>query len=132
VTYQGASQTSIDAAGLVGAGSRLTAVGGFAFNAFEEPAQGMTVRLFNSLWQVTTCDNPAGVVAQDVVDSTGFYFVWRRGLLSDTAGTSDLLPANVRYAVQLCNGASQRGLKLVDNKLREKEFEQLDFSDILP
>jgi hypothetical protein len=132
VTYGGTTQVSVDSAGLVGAGSRMTAVGGFVFNTATTPGTGMMVRLFNSPAQVSACTVPTNVVAQDVVDETGFFFIWRSGTLSDTAGQTSLLPSGVQYAVQLCNGASQLGpIKTTDSKLHNQEFEQIDFDDLV-
>jgi subtilisin family serine protease len=134
VTYGGASQTSIDAAGIVGAGNRMTAVGGFVFNPYGEPGTSMTVRLFNSLAaaNAASCASTSNVVAQDIVDLTGFYFIWRTGALNDAAGQANLLPSGVQYAVQLCNGATQVGpIKATENKLHNQEFEQVDFDGVM-
>jgi subtilisin family serine protease len=133
VTYGGASQTSIDAAGIVGAGNKMTAVGGFVFDPYGAPGTGQTVRLFDSLAaaSATSCASSANVVAQDVVDATGFYFIWRTGMLNDTQGQQNLLPSGVQYAVQLCNGTAQLGpIKTTDNKLHNQEFEQVDFDGV--
>jgi hypothetical protein len=106
----------------------MTAVGGFVFNPYGVPGTGMTIRLFNSAADATSCGSPVNVVAQDVVDSTGFYFIWRIGTFSDDPGQTNLLPSGVQYAVQLCNGATQLGpIKTTDNKLHNQEFEQVDF-----
>jgi hypothetical protein len=131
VSYGGASQTSIDTAGIVGAGNKMTAVGGFVFNTAATPGTGMTVRLFNNPAQVSACGSSTNVVAQDAVDSTGFYFIWRTGTDSDSMGTTNLLPSGVQYAVQLCNGGTPLGpIKTTDSKLHDKEFVQVDFDDL--
>jgi hypothetical protein len=93
----------------------------------------MTVRLFNNLAaaNATSCASTSNVVAQDVVDLTGFYFIWRTGMLNDTQGQVNLLPSGVQYAIQLCNGTTQVGpIKTTENKLRNQEFEQVDFDGV--
>jgi len=91
------------------------------------------VRLFNSLAaaNATSCASTSNVVAQDVADLTGFYFIWRTGSLNDTQGQANLLPSGVQYTVQLCNGAAQVGpIKTTENKLHNQEFEQVDFDGV--
>lgn len=61
------------------------------------------------------------------MDPSGFYFVWRTGTNQHNVSAPSL-PSGVQYAVQLCSPATgQLGLKLTDSKLRDKEFEEIDF-----
>ena len=91
-------QTIYDAAGLVGAGR-----------------------------SDASCTVDTKLVAQSQVDSNGFYYIWRSGL-NQSSSTAPSLPSGVQYAVQLCNSSTQIGLKTTDNRLRDKELEQVDFN----
>ncbi len=135
VTFGSATQTSIDAAGLVGAGSKMTAVGGFVLTTSGIPQTGDNVRVFKSVAaaQALSCASydPNVVVAQDVVDATGFYFIWRTGSSDNqNAIAPGLLPSDVQYAIQVCNDGSSLGIKTTDSKLHDHEFEQVDFYDL--
>ena len=124
VSFGANVQTATDATGLVGAGKKATAIGGYAFNG-AAPGTGYKVRLFTRMNEAS-CTVDTKLVAQDTVDANGFYYIWRSGV-SQSSSTAPSLPSGVQYAVQLCNGATQIGLKTIDSRLREKEFEQVDF-----
>ena len=124
VSFGANVQTAMDATGLVGAGKKATAIGGYAFNG-AAPGTGYKVRLFTRMNEAS-CTVDTKLVAQDTVDANGFYYIWRSGV-SQSSSTAPSLPSGVQYAVQLCNGATQIGLKTIDSRLREKEFEQVDF-----
>ena len=125
VNFGGNIQTATDATGLVGAGKKATAIGGYAFNNLGAPLSGYAVRIFTKPGYASCTDN-SKLIAQESVDTNGFYYIWRSGL-SQTNTNAPSLPSGVQYAVQLCNGATQVGLKSIDSKLRDKEFEQVDF-----
>jgi hypothetical protein len=117
-------QTASDVTGLVGAGKRTTAIGGYVFKG-ATPGAGYAVRLFAKRSDVSCTDNTKRV-AQDVVDAEGFYFIWRTG--EDQVTVAPNLPSGVQYAVQLCDTAgNQLGLRTTERKLQEREFEQIDF-----
>ena len=118
-------QTIYDAAGLVGAGKKATAVGGYVFDG-ATPGAGYMVRLFTKRSDAS-CTVDTKLVAQSQVDSNGFYYIWRSGL-NQSSSTAPSLPSGVQYAVQLCNSSTQIGLKTTDNRLRDKELEQVDFN----
>ncbi len=116
-TFGSVVQTATDSAGIVGAGSQVTAIGGFVFNLAGTPGTGNIVRVFNNTADAS-CTDSTKLVAQDVVDSSGFYFVRRTGITQHNVSAPSL-PPGVQYAVQLCSPATgQLGLKLTDSKVR--------------
>jgi hypothetical protein len=117
-------QTVSDATGLFAAGKKATAVGGYVFNG-ATAGEGYRIRLFTKRTDAS-CTIDTKLVAQDIVDANGFYYLWRSGS-NQSNMTAPSLPSGVQYAVQLCNGTSQIDLKTTDNKLRDKELEQVDF-----
>ena len=125
VTFGSNVQTATDSAGIVGAGSKTTAIGGYAFNNLGAPLSSYVVRVFNKPSEAS-CTINSKLIAQDIVDANGFYYIWRTG--SDQHIVAPNLPSGVQYAIQLCNGPTQVGLKTTDSKLHEKEFEQVDFN----
>ena len=126
VTFGASSQTATTADGIIGAGSKMSAVGGFVLNGAGTPQSGRTVRVFNQVSQVS-CTNNTNLVAQDVTDANGFYFVFRTGTNQSTWASPNL-PSGVTYAVQLCNaGVQVAPVQTLDHKLGPKEFEEIDF-----
>jgi len=124
VSFGSNIQTVSDSTGLVAAGKKATAVGGYVFDG-AIPGAGYKVRLFTKRSDAT-CTVDTKLVAQDVVDTNGFYYLWRSGS-NQASMTAPSLPSGVQYAVQLCNGSTQVGLNTTDNRLRDKELEQVDF-----
>jgi len=116
-------QTATDAARLIGAGQKVTAIGGYVFNGIGAPGVNDKVRLFTKASDAS-CTVDTKLIAQDVVDATGFYYIWRTGM-NQHNNTAPSLPSGMQYAVQLCSGSSQLGLKMIDSKLGNKEFEQV-------
>jgi MBG domain-containing protein/Big-like domain-containing protein/Kelch motif protein/galactose oxidase-like protein len=125
VSFGPNTQMTTDSTGIIGAGSKATAIGGYAFNNVGSPLSGYAVRIFGKMTDAS-CTSDSKLVAQDIVDGNGFYYVWRTG--SDQHIVAPNLPSGVQYAVQLCNGSSQIGVQRIDSKLRDKEFEQIDFN----
>ena len=121
-------RTSIDAAGLVVAGQRVTAMGGFAFNSAGAPSTGYLIRAFNLQTDAscTIAGTDPRVVAQDVISADGFYFIWKKG--TDQMNTAAVeLPSKVKYYLQVCNGVTPVTGHLVKDKLVDKEFDEEDF-----
>jgi hypothetical protein len=121
-------RTSVDAAGLVVAGQRVTAMGGFAFNTLGVAPAGYKVRAFNLQADAscTIVDTDSKIVSQDVISPDGFYFIWKKGGDQLNAAAADL-PSNVKYYLQVCNGVTPVTGHLVKNKLVDKEFDEEDF-----
>jgi hypothetical protein len=118
-------QTASDATGIIGAGKKATAIGGYVFSAIT-PGTGNIVRLFTKKTEAS-CTVNSKLVAQGMVDANGFYYIWRSGADQQNSNANSL-PSGVQYAVQLCDGSTQLGLTSIDSKLREQEFEQIDFN----
>ncbi|HEY7634913.1 MAG TPA: hypothetical protein VH763_05190, partial [Gemmatimonadales bacterium] len=120
---------SYESAGLVVAGQRVTAIGGFSFNSVgAPPPAGYLVRVFN-LPTDASCSIAASdpkVVAQDQVMTDGFYFIWKKGSNQADVGAAEL-PGKVKYYLQLCNGTNPVVGHSLKDKLVEKEFDQEDF-----
>lgn len=127
VTFGSTSQLATTADGIIGAGSKMSAVGGFVLNGAGTPQSGLTVRLFNQVSQVSCAANAPNVVAQDVSDANGFYFIYRAGIQQNNWATPNL-PSGVQYAVQLCNAGVQAApVQTLDHRLGGQEFEEIDF-----
>jgi hypothetical protein len=127
VTFGSTSQIATTADGIVGASSKMSAVGGFVLNGAGTPQFGRTVRLFNQMSQVSCPATAPNVVAQDVTDANGFYFVYRTGTNQSTWASPNL-PSGVTYAVQVCNaGVQVAPVQTLDHKLGAQEFEEIDF-----
>jgi len=123
-------RTAYFTVGLVGAGQRVTAVGGFSFNGLAQPPVGLRMRLF-SLATDASCTSDTKLVAQDIVNADGFYFIWRKGTDQGGSGTNDL-PDGVKYVVQICSGNAQVGtLRSLADKLGKKDFDEEDFYDLM-
>ncbi|MGN6717874.1 MAG: hypothetical protein ACTHLX_10830 [Candidatus Binatia bacterium] len=84
------------------------------------------MRLFTKKTEAS-CTVNSKLVAQGIVDANGFYYIWRSGADQQNSNANSL-PSGVQYAVQLCDGSTQLGLTSIDSKLREQEFEQIDFN----
>jgi hypothetical protein len=129
-TNPAVTRTGFLTEGMVGAGQKVTAIGGFSFNSLAQPTTGLKIRLFNTTADATfggACLSDAKLVAQDTVNADGFYFIWKKGPYQGTGGTNDL-PDGIRYVVQVCNDATQLGsLRILTNKLGKKEFDEEDF-----
>jgi hypothetical protein len=117
--------------GLVGAGEKITGIGGFVFDENAAPAAGTQVKLFASATGASCAATP---VAQDTTTSDGFYFIWDAG--TDQSLTTNTLPSGAQYYVVLCNVATGAdGLlpavnwpsRSMDHKLGNKEFDEEDF-----
>jgi hypothetical protein len=132
-TNPAVTRTGFFTEGLVGAGQKVTAIGGFAFNSLAQPTTGLKIRLFNTTADATfggACLSDAKLVAQDTVNADGFYFIWKKGAYQGPGGANDL-PDGVRYVVQVCNGGTQLGsLRMLTNKLGKKEFDEEDFYNL--
>ena len=76
-------RTSYESAGLVAAGQKVTAAGGFVFDAASNPVGNYHVRLFNTASDAaapTACAaGNAAVVAEAETMLDGFWFVWKKG-----------------------------------------------------
>jgi hypothetical protein len=134
VTFAGTpvrTQVGSQTLGIVGAGQRVTAIGGFVLDQFGNPivaAPGaLTVRLFNAppTNPATTACTTAASVASDVVTDDGFYFIWKNGSIQG-GGTNDL-PSGVKYFVAACNGGTLLSSRTLKEKLGNKEFDEEDF-----
>ncbi len=124
VSFGANIQTTAESSGLVGAGSKATAIGGYAFDASGAPLTGYTVRLFTKMGNAS-CTSNTKLVAQDQIDENGFYYIWRTGTNQHIVAPN--LPSGMQYAVQLCNGSTPIAIKTIDSRLSDKEFEQVDF-----
>jgi hypothetical protein len=129
-TSPAVTKTGYFTVGLVGAGQRVTAVGGFAFNGLAHPTTGLIVRLFDSTKPVAACSSSTNLVAQDTINADGFYFIWRKGTIQDTAGVNDL-PDGVKYVVQICNGGTEVARRTMRDKLGKREFDEEDFYGVM-
>jgi hypothetical protein len=123
--------TGNQVAGLVGAGQKVTAVGGFVFDTYGNGVAGATVKLFSSYVAGMNCTTP-GVVASDNTSLDGFYFIWKKGS-EQAVGTTEL-PSGVKYYAMVCynqplNASSAR---YIPNKLSSKEFDEEDFYIYIP
>ena len=125
VNFGSSVQTASDATGIIGAGKKATAIGGYVFSGIT-PGTGNIVRLFTKKTEAS-CTVNSKLVAQGIVDANGFYYIWRSGADQQNSNANSL-PSGVQYSVQLCDGSTQLGLTSIDSKLREQEFEQIDFN----
>ena len=120
----GCVRTGYDATGIVGAGRKVAAVGGYAFSG-SAALTGYRVWLFANACDAS-CSIDTKLVAQDTVDTNSFYYVSRTGTDQHSASAPSL-PAGVKYAVQLCNGLTPLAVQTLDSRLGDKEFEEIDF-----
>jgi hypothetical protein len=111
------------AAGLVGAGQQVTAVGGFVFGTNGNGVAGKTVKLYNT--QVADCSTTS--VASTTTMSDGFYFIWKSG--STQLDTDPNLASGVKYYAAVCSTPTGPFLaaRYIDHKLANKEFDEEDF-----
>jgi hypothetical protein len=121
-TYIGSQVASI-----VGAGQKVTAVGGFVFDYSANGVGGSTVKLYSALTTGMTCGTP-GAVAQDVTQPDGFYFIWKMG---DTQAASAAdLASGVKYYAVICRQSDLSVINIgryIDHKLANKEFDEEDW-----
>jgi hypothetical protein len=126
-------RTSFESAGLVAAGQRVTAAGGFLFDGGSNPVGNYRVRLFTTVADAsapTACaaTNPAVVAeAQTMLD--GFWFVWKKGSNQGNLSAPDL-PSKVQYSLVVCDNAATPAAvatRTMAGKMPDKEFDQEDF-----
>jgi hypothetical protein len=97
---------SMQSAGLVAAGQRVTAAGGFIFDPAGNPAADYHVRLFNLPGDASAANACAAVnskvVADTKVSADGFWFVWKNGF--DQMNTAaPPLPSKIQYSMVVCS-----------------------------
>jgi hypothetical protein len=111
--------------GLVGAGEKITGIGGFVFDQNASAVPNAHIKLFNS---PTGASCGATPVAQDTTSADGFYFIWDLG--TTQASTANDLPSNVQYYVMACDlplPTVNWPSRSMDHKLGSKEFDEEDF-----
>jgi uncharacterized repeat protein (TIGR01451 family) len=115
--------TGNQAAGLVGAGQQVTAVGGFVFDTQGNGVGGRTVKLYNS--QVADCSGPG--VGSTTTQLDGFYFIWKTG--PNQLATDPNLPSGVAYYEAVCSTPTGpfTVARYINHKLSNKEFDEEDF-----
>ena len=128
-TYKGSH-----ALGLVFAGERMTAIGGFAFNPSAMGIAGIDVRL----WKTAQANYCAGTpFAQTTTGLDGFYFIWKNGADQSNPALTNL-DFGPKYYVALCdpNTGDNLGMpfaqkywpaRQMDHNLGNKEFVEEDF-----
>jgi hypothetical protein len=147
VTFTSApTQTSNLAFGVVGAGQKVTAVGGYAYDQNASGIAGLKTRLFKTAPPANTPGVPvawcqsgytsSNFVAEDTTQLDGFFFIWRTPLAGFAPSAADqanssapLLPSGVQYTVVLCGTASgiENARYTLANKLSNQEFNEVDF-----
>jgi hypothetical protein len=130
------SSTSNLSFGISGAGQKVTALGGFAYDQSQNGIPGQYVRVFNSPPPTATGTTSgtcgpfatSGAVAQDTTAGDGFWFIWRRGS-DQNSSSAALLPSGVQYTVVLCGPLSgmENARYTLSNKLGNNEFQEIDF-----
>jgi hypothetical protein len=101
--------TGSQAAGLVGAGSRVTAIGGFVFDG---NGNGLLREIrFYTAAQIV--GNACAAAPSTLTMSDGFYF----------APVAD----GTKWWVGVCNGGTIEAGQFIDHKLAKKEFDEEDF-----
>ena len=125
----GTTITGTEVVGLVGAGEKITGIGGFAYNASGQGIAGVTIKLFNSA-STNSCTSGTPV-AQDTTSADGFYFIWdATGASGDQSSPLNTLPSGVQYYIVTC-GPVTPGVywpaRLMDHKLSNKEFDEEDW-----
>lgn len=127
-------RTSTQSAGLVAAGQRVTATGGFIFDPAGNPAADYHVRVFSLASDGSAANACAAanskVVADAKVSADGFWFIWKTGF--DQLNTAaPVLPSKVQYSMVVCGpGTTPASVaaRTMSSKLPDKEFDQEDFS----
>ncbi len=126
-------RTSYQSTGLVMAGQKVTAMGGFVFDQVGmPPAPGYVVRAFNSAADAAALGGACSssntlVVGQASVATDGFWYIWKKGSDQGNNAAADL-PGKVQYYLQVCNGTTPvSSLATLENKLSDKEFDEVDF-----
>jgi len=127
-------RTSLQSAGLVAAGQRVTAAGGFIFDPAGSPAAEYHVRLFNLASDASAANACAAgntkVVADGKVSGDGFWFVWKTGF-DQTNAAAPVLPSKVQYSMVVCTSGptpASVATRTMTAKMPDKEFDQEDFS----
>ena len=130
VTLRGFTYSANQAAGLVGAGQQVTAVGGFLFDTNGNGVQSAIVRLYTSqaAAQSSNCSS-SGQVAQFTTLADGFYFIANTGVNTlDTVGNN--LASGIQYYEAICGLPFLQQYwpaRYIDHKLANKEFDEEDF-----
>jgi hypothetical protein len=126
-------RTSFESAGLVAAGQRVTAAGGFLFDAGSNPVANYRVRLFNTPADAaapTACAlSNAAAVAETQTMLDGFWFVWKKGADQGNLSAPEL-PSKVQYTMVVCDNAASPAAvasRTMTGKMPDKEFDQEDF-----
>jgi hypothetical protein len=125
--------------GVVGAGQKVTAVGGYAYDLNMNGISGLKARLFNAspgappasvgAGSQPWCSSSfaaSGAVAEDTTQTDGFFFVWKRGADQSSAAAA-ALPANVQYVIVLCGSTYENARSTLTNKLSNQEFDEVEF-----
>jgi hypothetical protein len=125
-TIAGGTVTGNQVVGLVGAGEKITGIGGFVFDQNAAAVPGAHVKLFNSS-AGANCTT-ATPVAQDTTSADGFYFIWDTG--TNQTVTTNTLPYGTQYYVMVCDLSLPMvnwPSRTMDHKLGNKEFDEEDF-----
>lgn len=120
---------SYESAGLVAAGQRVTAAGGFIFDAASSPVAGYKVRLFNTAAEVAAPNacTSASPVAEATSMLDGFWFIWKAGS-NQTLTTAPALPSKVQYSMVVCDPSNVSvATRTMSDRMKDKEFDQEDF-----
>jgi hypothetical protein len=124
---------SFQSAGIIAAGQRVTATGGFIFDPVSNPADDYHVRLFNLATQASASNacaaGNANVVSDAKVSADGFYFIWKTGSDQGNAAAPSL-PSKVTYSIVVCDKSptpASVAVRTMANKMPDKEFSQEDF-----
>ncbi len=126
--------TGSHALGLVFAGEKVTAVGGFVFSPSAIGVPGVNVRLWKTA-QTNFCSGTPW--AQTTTGADGFYFIWKNGS-DQTDANPATLDYGPKYYVALCdpNTGDNIGMpfdqkywpaRQMDHTLGNKEFDEEDF-----
>ncbi|MGH7511757.1 MAG: YDG domain-containing protein [Gemmatimonadales bacterium] len=126
-------RTSFESAGLVAAGQKVTAAGGFVFDVGSNPVANYRVRLFNTSADASA-PNACALVNANVVSETttmldGFWFVWKKGNNQANLAAPDL-PSKVQYSMVVCDNAPTPAVvasRTMSAKMPDKDFDQEDF-----
>ena len=134
--------TGSNALGLLLAGEKMTAVGGFVFDTAGNGKPDVTVRLFSAPPSANRCGTYGygtnNLVASYTTGSDGFYFIWQKNVDNTglVTGTNDLA-SGFKYYIALCDQTVGHTAMPFDqiywparslsNNLGNKEFDDEDF-----
>jgi hypothetical protein len=131
-TYRGSH-----ALGLAFAGEKVTALGGFLFDAGANGLPDITVRAFSSKPSSDACGSSVTPVASYTTGSDGFYFMWQIGSNNDTDTGTNTLPSGFKYYLALCDLTTDHHAmpfaqlywpaRSMSSTLNSKEFDEEDF-----